>query len=70
MHMHYRDLAKQLNLGFTVDYDSVLDCFLDLSLDGLSKANRLTEAENERLADSQDIHEILALLVKGLAQLG
>jgi hypothetical protein len=70
MQIQYRVLAKQLNLDLTVDFESVLDCFVNLGLNGLSKANRLTESENQRLAESRDIHEILALLVKGLSQVG
>lgn len=40
--------------------------FESLSLGGLAKGNRLSRKDNQRLADSQDIHEIISLLVKGL----
>jgi hypothetical protein len=45
----------------------VLRALEELRLAGLSRTNRLSEEENRRLAVWQDIHEIISLLVKGLA---
>jgi len=69
MHASYLDLAKQLNLGFSLDHEAMLELFKDFGPKKLSEKNKLTAAENKRLAYSQDVHEILAILVRGLNQL-
>jgi SLOG cluster2/TIR domain len=65
----YNELARRLKIDLRVDHDEMLRSFKRLGADEYSRRNRLSLAENERLASSQDIHEILALLVKGLTQL-
>ena len=67
MNAAYDLLARGENLPLCVDHEEVLRVFEELRLQGLSKINRLTEQENQRLAVSQDIPEIISLLVKGLA---
>jgi hypothetical protein len=69
MHKNYCILGQQLEPNLTIDYDAVLGNFSDLTLTGLSQTNGLTEEDNGRLANSRDMHEILALLVKGLSKL-
>jgi hypothetical protein len=68
-HAAYDQLARDLNLDLRVDLHAMLHCFQNLGPDQLAKRNMLSLGENERLASSQDIHEIIALLVKGLSQL-
>ena len=53
-------------LGF--EPRAIVEVFTGLGIKGLSKLNGLTLRENERLAVSQNLHEILELLVKGLAK--
>jgi SLOG cluster2/TIR domain len=48
------------------DPEKMIKVFSSLGRDGLSESNGLTPIENERLAQSQNIHEIVELLVKGL----
>ncbi|MGY0711703.1 TIR domain-containing protein [Azospirillum argentinense] len=72
VHARYDLLAARMDDGLrdlSVDHDGVLTCFAELGVAGLSARNKLTLAENKRLALCQDIHEITALLVKGLAGL-
>jgi hypothetical protein len=64
----YDELAQALNLDLRVDHPTLLQHFREFGLDGLSNRNGLSEAENLRLACSQDLHEIIALLVQGLAK--
>jgi hypothetical protein len=52
-----------------VDHPAMIQCFGELGLEGLSKQNMLTPKENELLASSHNIHEIVALLVQGLTRL-
>ncbi len=68
-HTEYNHLAQVLNLDFRVDYEAMIRCFRSIGPTGLSAKNKLSPLENEALASSQDIHEILALLVKGLSRL-
>jgi hypothetical protein len=63
----YDLLAKKLSLPLRVDHEELLRSFENLGLGGLANNNRLPRKDNQRLADSQDIHEIVSLLVKGLA---
>jgi hypothetical protein len=65
----YDALAQSLDLNLRVDHQAMLRCFGEFGLGGLSRRNRLSEDENARLASSQDIHEIIALLVQGLTRL-
>jgi hypothetical protein len=65
----YDALAQSLDLDLRVDHPVMIRCFEEFGLDELSKRNRLSKEENARLASSQDIHEIVALLVRGLTQL-
>jgi hypothetical protein len=63
----YDLLAAKLDLKLRVDHDEVLRCFESLDLSGLAASNQLSKKQNQRLAYSQDIHEIVDLLVRGLA---
>nr|WP_271982782.1 TIR domain-containing protein [Granulosicoccus sp.] len=45
--------------------EEMVKSFSKLGLEGLSQANGLSKIENERLSRSQDIHEILDLIVRG-----
>lgn len=65
----YDDLAQSLTLDLRVDHPAMLLQLNEFGLGGLSQRNGLSEAENLRLACSQDIHEIIALLVHGLAKI-
>ncbi|WP_455181425.1 TIR domain-containing protein [Azospirillum palustre] len=72
MHHRYDQLAMSLErdlIDLRVDHEEMLKCFGDLALAGLSNLNGLTPDENKKLASSQDIHEITALLVKGLSRI-
>lgn len=72
IHQRYDSLANSMEEGLSdlrVDHDVMLKDFAELGIGGLSARNRLTPEENERLASCQDIHEITALLVKGLSKL-
>lgn len=62
----YDGLAKSLGSDLRVDHEAMLRRFGELGLAGLSRLNGLTEEENGRLATSQNIHEIIGLLVRGL----
>jgi hypothetical protein len=65
----YDALAQALGLDLRVDHPAMIRCFGKFGLGGLSERNRLNADENARLACSQDIHEIIALLVRGLTRL-
>jgi hypothetical protein len=69
IHAAYDQLATQLGLELRVDHEGMIRCFQNLGLDGLSDQNKLSPADNARLASSQDIREIAALLVQGIARL-
>ncbi len=64
----YDQLAQDLQLDLRVDHEAMLQSFKNLGPDELAKRNKLSWTENERLASSRDIHEIMALLVRGLTQ--
>jgi hypothetical protein len=63
----YDLLAKGLGLPLRVNHEELLNSFESLGLEGLANNNRLSRKDNQRLADSQDIHEIVSLVVRGLA---
>jgi hypothetical protein len=67
MNAAFDQLAKDQKPPSRVDHEQVLRDLEELGLVGLSKANLLSDSENQRLAVSQDMHEIISLLVKGLA---
>jgi hypothetical protein len=52
-----------------VDHPAMIKCFGEFGLKGLSKQNKLTPEENKLLATSQNIQEIVELLVRGLTRL-
>jgi len=62
----YNRLGEHPGVNLRVAHESMLTCFRDLGIDGHARQNKLTVAENERLACSRDMREILALLVKGI----
>jgi hypothetical protein len=64
-HLLWVQRANRPDLQFNPQ--SLLDAFSGIGCRGLARSNGLSERENERLARSQDLHEILGLLVKGLA---
>lgn len=51
---------------YNFDPEMMINIFEKLGLEGLSKRNGLTLEENDRLSHSQNIHEILELVIKGL----
>ena len=59
--------VKRPELGFAPE--EMVSTFSNLGINGFSEGNGLTVEENERLATSQNVHEILELLVKGLCVL-
>lgn len=67
-HSRYVKEAKVPNLGF--DPEAMNQAFSQYGLAGLAKSNGLSEADNERLSHTQDIHEILELIVKGFSTSG
>ncbi|MHC2282159.1 hypothetical protein ACVME8_008802 [Bradyrhizobium diazoefficiens] len=69
MNAAYDALAQSLDFDLRVDHPGMIRCFGEFGLAELSRRNRLTADENARLAYSQDIREIIALLVRGLTRL-
>lgn len=63
-HSRYVEKAKRPEVGF--DPEAMVDAFSQFGLAGLAKSNGLSESDNERLSYTQDIHEILELIVKGV----
>jgi len=51
-----------------IDYDNLIDFFKQFNLDVFSNLNGLTVNENLVLFESQNIHEIVFLVMKGLKQ--
>jgi hypothetical protein len=64
-HEHLIAAINRPKLKF--DPESMVREFWRLGLAGLAERNGLSREENERLAESQNVHEILELLVKGLS---
>ena len=64
----YDELGLALGNGLRVEHDEVLRTLSDLGPRGLSASNGLSPSDNERLARSRDMNEILALVVGGLAR--
>ena len=56
--------AKRPELGFAPE--KVVQVFANLGHGALSTRNGLSTAENARLSTSQDVHEVVGLVVKGL----
>lgn len=63
-HEKYVRLLGRSELAFNPE--AMVEKFSKLNVDGLSKCNCLSPDENKRLAESQDLYEILELVVKGL----
>ena len=64
----YDELGLALGSDLRVEHDEVLRLLSDLGPRGLSASNGLSPGDNERLARSRDLHEVLALIVGGLAR--
>jgi hypothetical protein len=62
----YDALARSFNLDLRVDHPGLLQRLGEYGIDGLCRHNGLSEADNARLATSQDLPEIISLLVQGL----
>jgi hypothetical protein len=58
------DKSKRADLSFNPK--AMIDAFASLGIKGLCKCNGLTTKENKRLAESQDVHEILEIVVRGI----
>ncbi len=52
-----------------IDYDNLIDFFKQFNLDSFSELNGLSPDENIVLFESQNIHEIVFLVMKGLKQI-
>lgn len=63
-HESFVAAVKRPEFGFAPE--NVAQAFAQLGLGGLSQRNGLTTAENALLSTSQDVHEIVGLVVKGL----
>lgn len=63
---HERLVASLGRSAFAFDPDSMLRELADLGAEGLAEQNALSVRENERLAETQDLYEILELLIKGI----
>ncbi|HWB01728.1 MAG TPA: TIR domain-containing protein [Verrucomicrobiales bacterium] len=64
---HNRLVNKLRKRAFKFDPEAMIRKFKNLRLAGLSRLNGLSPRENEKLAESQNVHEILELLVRGLS---
>jgi hypothetical protein len=64
-HEHLLNTARAPELDFAPE--GMVRVFSTLGVAGLGECNGLLPQENERLACSQDIHEIVELIVRGLA---
>lgn len=65
---HRAYVNRQDLSGFAFAPKELADSFAELGLDGLSRRNGLSLDETEHLAGSQDVHEILSLVVKGMTK--
>jgi hypothetical protein len=61
----FRDYAKDKS-EVKLDYDIIFDFFKQHSIETISKKNGLTIEENMILFESQNIHELVFLIIKGL----
>ena len=68
---HHQQLAECEGVPTELKFNAqvMAEAFRKLGIKGLAQRNGLTVAENEQLANSQNLHEILELLVKGLTKI-
>ncbi|WP_395740589.1 TIR domain-containing protein [Prosthecobacter sp.] len=65
---HVRFVKQAEKPAWAYDPEGMVQTFAQLGLAGLAKGNGLSQEENARLGCSQDIHEIMELVVKGVSR--
>ena len=68
---HHQQLTECEGVPTELKFNAqvMAEAFRKLGIKGLAQRNGLTVAENEQLANCQNLHEILELLVKGLTKI-
>lgn len=65
----FKDLYNQKHQNDTIDYSTYLLAIEKIGIDGIAARNGLSVSENERLAVTPHIAEMVFLILKGLSQL-